>query len=182
MFVESPLPHPSTMFRRQAFESAGGYLETNGPEDYDLWLRMVIGGARVEKVAQILLRWRESEERLSRNDGRYSKASFFQTKLRHFPSLVPTARPLQVWGAGPTARRWTRSLRARGYEIRRIVDCFDHQIGRNVQGYTVESPAAIRREDGLVLAAVGALGAREAIETDLRGRGFEPMRDYLAVA
>jgi len=182
MFVESPLPHPSTMFRREAFERAGGYLETDGPEDYDLWLRMVIGGARVEKVAQVLLRWRESGGRLSRNDARYSKANFFQTKLRHFPSLVPVTRPLQIWGAGPAARRWTRCLRARGYEIRRIVDYLDHQIGRTVQGYTVESPATIRREDGIVLAAVGVLGAREAIETELRGRGFEPLRDYLAVA
>jgi hypothetical protein len=182
MFVESPLPHPSTMFRRDAFERAGGYIETGGPEDYDLWLRMMLGGARVEKVAEVLLRWRETEGRMSRTDGRYAKARFFETKLRHFPSLVPTSRPLQVWGAGPTARRWTRNLRALGYEICRIVDSIDCQIGRTVQGITVESPAAIRRDDGLVLAAVGMLGAREEIETELRRRGFEPLRDYLAVA
>ena len=120
--------------------------------------------------------------RMSRADQRYGKDRFFETKLRHFPSAVATTTPLQVWGTGPTARRWARRLRERGYQIRRFVDIIEKRVGRTVQGLTVEPPSAIDRSDGLVLAAVGLPGAREIIENNLRARGFRATRDYLAVA
>ncbi len=182
LFVESPLPHPSVVFRRTAFSAAGGYVETGGPEDYDLWLRMLLGGAVARKVPARLLRWRDSPRRMSRVDRRYAKQRFFAAKLRHFPALVPKSMPLQLWGTGQTARRWARRLRSAGYEVRRFVDAVGHDIDRSIQGLRVESPAALRREDGLVLAAVGIPGARDLIEADLQSRGFAPLRDYLAVA
>ncbi len=182
IFVESPIPHPTAMFRRQVFDRVGGYVETDGPEDYDLWLRMLLGGARARKIPRVLLRWRDSPARLSRTDRRYGKDRFFETKMRHFSAAVPPSRPLQIWGAGPTARRWSRRLRQQGYTVLRIVDSIDSQIGRTVQGITVESPANLRRDEGIVLAAVGLPGAREMMETELRLCDFRPLRDYLAVA
>lgn len=182
LFVESPLPHPSVVFRRCAFAAAGGYVDTGGPEDYDLWLRMLLGGARATKVPRRLLRWRDSPRRLSRVDRRYAKQRFLATKLRHFPSLLSRATPVQIWGSGRTGRRWTRHLRGAGYDVRRLVDFVDSRVGRTVQGFTVEPPATLRREDGVVLAAVGVPGARTLIEEELRGRGFAAMRDYVAVA
>lgn len=182
LFVESPIPHPTAVFRVSAFERIGGYADTDGPEDYDLWLRLLLTGARVCKVPQSLLRWRESPERLSRADRRYGKDRFLATKVRHFPRAVPIDRPLQLWGAGPTGRRWLRRLRERGYRVNRIVDSLDRQVGRTVQGMTVQSPSTLRREDGMVVAAVGLLGAREIIETDLLQRGFRPLHDFITVA
>jgi glycosyltransferase involved in cell wall biosynthesis len=182
LFVESPLPHPSVTFRRSEFDRAGGYRDTGGPEDYDLWLRMILGGTRARKIPAALLRWRDSPTRLSRDHRRYDKRRFFETKLRHFPKAVPPTTPVQFWGTGPTARRWARNLRESGYEIRRFVDVVVERVGRTVQGLTVEPPTAIDRADGFVLAAVGLLGAREIIERDLQQRGLQPSRDYLAVA
>ncbi len=40
MFVESPLAHPSVCFRRSVVQAAGGYLDGDFPEDYELWLRL----------------------------------------------------------------------------------------------------------------------------------------------
>lgn len=182
LFVESPLPHPSVMFRRTALERAGGYCDTGGPEDYDLWLRMILGGTRARKIPAALLRWRDSPTRLSREDRRYDKRRFFETKLRHFPNAVPPTTPVQFWGTGPTARRWARHLRKSGYEVRRFVDVVEERVGRTVHGLTVDPPSAIERDDGFVIAAVGLLGAREIIERNLQRRGFLPSRDYLAVA
>ncbi len=182
LFVESPLPHPSVVFRRNAFDRAGGYMETDGPEDYDLWLRMILGGAGARKIPRTLLRWRDSPTRMSRTDECYGKNRFFETKVRHFPRAVDRSTPLQFWGTGPTARRWARRLREAGYEIRRFVDILDKRVGRTVQGLTVEPPSALERRDGLIVAAVGLLGAREIIETNLQERGFLPTRDYVAVA
>jgi hypothetical protein len=128
------------------------------------------------------LRWRDSPTRLSRDDQRYDRQRFLETKLRHFPKAVPPTTPVQFWGTGPTARRWARRLRASGYEIRRFVDVVEDRVGRTVHGLEVEPPSAIDRADGFILAAVGLLGAREIIEQTLQRRGLLPSRDYLAVA
>ena len=41
MFKYGPLPHPATMFRKEAFEKVGGYDQSLSPtEDLDFWFRM----------------------------------------------------------------------------------------------------------------------------------------------
>ena len=71
-FVESPIPHPSAMFRRALFDELGGYHESAWPEDYDLWCRALLAGKKFGKpeYAQndYLLRWRDHQGRLSRLD------------------------------------------------------------------------------------------------------------------
>ena len=42
IFVESPLPHPSVMLRKEELQSLGGYQDRGWAEDYDLWLRYFI--------------------------------------------------------------------------------------------------------------------------------------------
>ncbi|MGH7788934.1 MAG: glycosyltransferase, partial [Candidatus Binatia bacterium] len=106
LFVESPIAHPSAMLRRQALVEAGGYRAFDGPEDYDLWLRLLLHGHRAAKVPEVLLRWRDSPRRLSRVDRRYHRRRFLATKIEHFPAAVTRGTPLQIWGAGPTGRRW----------------------------------------------------------------------------
>jgi glycosyltransferase involved in cell wall biosynthesis len=182
LFVESPLAHPSVVFRRDAFIAAGGYRDDGGPEDYDLWMRMLLAGGRARKLRQVLLDWRDSPHRLTRSDPRYGKDRFFATKLRHFPSAVGRDQPLQIWGSGATARRWARALRARGYRIRRFVDFIATQHGRIVQGIPVEPVEHLRSEDGFILAAVGVAGARAVIADHLGARGLRAGEHYLAVA
>ncbi len=46
-FVESPLAHPSVMFRRELLERHGGYRDGDFPEDYELWLRWLDAGVRM---------------------------------------------------------------------------------------------------------------------------------------
>lgn len=63
LFVESPLCHPSVMLRREAFEQVGGYRDTGGPEDYDLWLRLDAARFRMSKLPEVLLTWRHRSGR-----------------------------------------------------------------------------------------------------------------------
>jgi glycosyltransferase involved in cell wall biosynthesis len=182
LFVESPLAHPTVMFRRAAFDAAGGYREFEGPEDYDLWLRLLLGGARAAKVAEVLLRWRESPQRLSRVDPRYHRRRFLRTKLHYFPTAVAAGSALQICGAGATGRSWARQLIGRGYAIRRFIDVAPPRWGRTVHGAVVHPPDIPDRRHGFILAASGAVGARVRIEDWLRQHGLRPWRDYLAVA
>lgn len=182
LFIESPMAHPTVVLSRTAFDAVGGYRETGGPEDYDLWMRLLLRGYRASKVPEVLLHWRDSGCRLTRIDPRYARRRFFETKVRHFPTLLATHRPIQIWGTGPTGRKWGHALRRLGYTIRRFVDIDPGRIGRRKCGAPIEAPSQLRAEDGLVLAAVGLLGARAEIESYLRGRGMRPWKDYVAVA
>lgn len=100
--VESPLAHPSVTFRRELVERWGGYREGDFPEDYELWLRWLEAGVRMDKLAESLLVWNDSPTRLSRCDRRYDKEAFYRLKARypgrwlaahnpHHPAVVRSA-------------------------------------------------------------------------------------------
>jgi hypothetical protein len=182
LFVESPLAHPSVVLSRTALDAVGGYQETGGPEDYDLWMRLLLRGYKAAKVRQVLLQWRDSSRRLTRIDPRYARQRFFDTKVRYFPTLLPKDRPVQIWGTGPTGRKWGHALQRLGYTIRRFADIDPTRIGRRKCGAPIEAPSQLRAEDGFILAAVGLLGARAEIESYLQERGMRPWKDYIAVA
>ena len=47
LFIESPIPNPTAVFRRGALRRLGGYADPAWPEDYDLFLRADRCGMRV---------------------------------------------------------------------------------------------------------------------------------------
>jgi len=51
--------HGSSMYRRVAFEEAGGYIDSGNHEDHDLFLRMIRKGWRAVLVPEYLLEYRE---------------------------------------------------------------------------------------------------------------------------
>jgi glycosyltransferase involved in cell wall biosynthesis len=60
MFLYNPIAHGSVMFKKSAFERAGGYSDTCGPtEDYELWTRLAQLGEFLGLEA-ILYRWRQN--------------------------------------------------------------------------------------------------------------------------
>jgi glycosyltransferase involved in cell wall biosynthesis len=182
LFVESPIAHPSAVVTRSALDAVGGYRDTGGPEDYDLWMRLLLRGYRAGKVGAVLLAWRDSPQRLSRVDPRYRRRRFLDTKVAHFPTAVAPGTPVQIYGAGPTGRAWARALAARGYPVRRFVDVAPQRWHRRIDGVPVHPPARPERRDGFALAASGAPGAREQLEEWFQRCGLRPCDDYLAVA
>lgn len=64
----NPFVHSSVMFRRSAFDTAGGYRldpREHYPEDYDLWSRLAKLGD-VENLAEVLLTYRTTPQGMSR--------------------------------------------------------------------------------------------------------------------
>lgn len=186
-FVESPLAHPSVMFRRGLVERWGGYAEGAFPEDYELWLRWLDAGARMEKLADPLLVWNDSPTRLSRRDPRYAAEAFYRLKARylarwlarhnaHHPAVI-------LWGAGRTTRRRARALVDQGIRVTAFVDIDPRKIGRAIAGRPVLSPSALPPPGtAFVLSYVGSVGARERIDACLRAAGHIPGTDYLLAA
>lgn len=64
-----PVNHPVVMFRKSAVLSAGGYQHFPLFEDYYLWVRMLVNGARFYNIQASLLYFRFSPEMIKRRGG-----------------------------------------------------------------------------------------------------------------
>lgn len=188
IFVESPLPHPTVVIRREWLVQMGGYQDHGWPEDYDLWLRMHLAGARFAKVPRVLLAWRDHETRATRTDSRYAVENFLRAKA-HYLALGPLASAdgVIVWGAGQMGRRLSKHLLRADVAIDAFIDIDPNKIGRQRRGRPVLSPEALmdrwrRLKRPKLLAVVGSHKARPAIRTHLTELGLVEGRDWWAAA
>ena len=180
LFVESPLCHPSVMMRRCALEAVGGYREHTGPEDYELWLRFDAAGFAMAKLPEVLLSWRHRAGRATFTHPRYTLERFRETKAPFLAERVRAAhkRRLVIWGAGPTGRRVARELEPYGLRAQLFIDIDPEKIGRTARQAPIASMDALDVTSDVLVAAVGARGARELIRPELAARGFEEGKDY----
>ncbi|MCB9489757.1 MAG: glycosyltransferase [Deltaproteobacteria bacterium] len=181
IWAECPIAHPSWMMTRAAYDASGGYRERGWPEDYDLLLSMHRAGVRFAKVDEVLLRWRDRPDRLSRTDDRYSPDAFARCKAHHLArGPLAGVREVGVWGAGRTTRKRAEHLVVEGIEIAAYVDVDPKKIGHLVHGRPVLAPADIPRPAPWpMLAYVGSRGAREQIRAVCRELGFVEGTDIL---
>ncbi len=185
-FVESPIPHPSAMVRRELYEQVGGYHDEGWAEDFDLWLRLFEAGVTFSKVERYLYFWREHQERLTRVDGRYSVENFLRCKakfLRRGP--LNGCKRVVIWGAGQTGRRISKHLLRDGAPIEAFVDIDPQKIGSTLRDRPIVGIDELRTSMGpglIVLAAVGSRGARALIRAQLNRIGLREGKDFWCVA
>jgi hypothetical protein len=182
-FVEAPLVHPSVAMRTATLRTLGGWRDLDGPEDYDLWLRAFDAGLRFGKLAEVLLEWRDSPGRLTRNDARYAPAAFARLKAEALARGPLADRPAVVWGAGPIGKSFARALLSAGRNVAAFVEVDPRKIGQRVHGAPVVGVGEARRfEPALHLGAVGQPGARERLRQEARRLGLVDGKDFFAVA
>jgi GT2 family glycosyltransferase len=180
LFVESPVCHPSVMMRRDTLEEVGGYRAFHGPEDYELFLRLDARGHLMAKLPSVYLRWRHRPGRATFRDPRYALERLREVKTPFLTARVRAChKPRRVmWGAGPTGKRLARALEAHDLRFQLFIDVDPDKIGRTARGVTVASMEALNAETDVVVAAVGARGARELIRPALTERGFREGYDF----
>lgn len=188
LFRESPICHPSVMIRRETILQAGGYREIDGPEDYDLWLRLAAGGARFAKVPETLHRWRIHPGSLSRCDRRYRadafrklRWSFLTGYLRErFPHME---RPVWICGAGRAGRKLAAMLERGGRNVVGYIDVDPRKIARAGASGRILPVAALDNEarNGFFLFTAGNWGAADEFEALMVATGRWILRDYLVV-
>ena len=122
IFIESPIPHPSAMIRRDVFEYLGGYRDLDWPEDYDLWLRAYAQGIKMAKPQGILLRWCDWPQRTSRIDPRYQQKRFIRAKAHFLAKTLLHQRSCVIWGAAPTGALLYDCLNNEGIEVQAFID------------------------------------------------------------
>ena len=184
LFVECPLAHPTFMMRREAVAAVGGYRDLGWPEDYDLVIRLWEAGMRFAKVPDVLLKWRDRHDRLSRTSPRYRPGAFRRLKVHALGRTLLAGRDeVVIWGAGPTGKAFSRALSGVGIRVRAFVDPDPRKVGQDIHGASVVPPETVGSYRGtFCLAAVGKGGAREEIRSALGALGWREMLDFCAVA
>ena len=184
-FVESPFAHPSVMFRRDAVVAVGGYQDHGWPEDYDLWMRLFVSGARFTKVPETLYLWRDYPERMSRTHRSYTIPKFRKLKAHYLlQSRLRSRSRITLWGAGREGRWWLREFATAGVEVARLIDVDPKKIGRRIGEIPILPPDTLAsRESGdFIVCAVGARGARLLIRDTLLEFGYTEITDFIFVA
>lgn len=181
--VECPVAHPTWCVRAHVLRRLG-YREDDGPEDYDLLLRLLRDGGRFGMVARRLLAWRDGPGRLSRTDARYALDRFTARKAAHLADTLLAGCPGYVlWGYGATGRALRRALTHHGRHPTSIVEVKPSRIGRVIHGAPVVPIEALPALRGTpIVVSVARAGPRAEIRAILAARGFSELRDFVCAA
>ncbi len=183
-FRESPLAHPSVLFRAGLVTAYGGYADGLFPEDYELWLRWLERGVVMAKLAEPLLEWRDDPARLSRTDQRYAVEAFHAVKAPYLARWLARHNPhhpdVLLIGAGRVTRKRADLLLAQGVRCRAYVDIDPRKVGKTVHGRPVWHREALP-EPGECFAVSFLAGhdAGEDLQAFLEGRGWVLGRDFI---
>jgi len=182
IFIESPLVHPSVLMRREALEAVEGYRD-DGPEDYDLWLRLHARGMRFAKVPEALFCWMDRPDRVTRSSPTYSKEAFRECKARHLATCLGEGRKVVLAG-NREAKHLAATLEKAGLRVVGYVDVNPKRIGTVWEGKPVVGyeDLSARYEGCMLLAAVGSWGVRDVIRGQLASLGYREPEQFLCVA
>ncbi|MDP6583588.1 MAG: glycosyltransferase [Anaerolineales bacterium] len=188
IFVESPVPHPSVMLRKEELQSLGRYQDHGWAEDYDLWLRYFIAGKQIGKIPKVLLYWRDHPSRTSRTDSRYSVENFIKAKVYYLlrgPLL--NRDTIIIWGAGQMGKRISNHLIRSESPVNSFLDINPRKIGQTLRGrpiYSANHLPTLWQQSArpVVLVSVGSHGARSLIRNKMQNWGFNETEDYWCVA
>ncbi len=182
-FVEMPLINPTTMWRKDVASRIGMYRHGDFPEDYEMWLRWLSKGIKIAKIPEVVLKWYDSDERLTRTNPIYSNESFFNIKTKYLANWLKKNNPFHpnvvVWGASKNSRKRAKPLYDNGIEIEYYIDIkMRTNLDREVINYkNIPSPKKI-----FILVYMKQEDAREEIQSFLQSRGFVEGVNYLLVS
>jgi hypothetical protein len=182
-FVESPVAHPTLVFRREVLVRFG-YRDMGWAEDYDLLLRLLAAGRDVGVVPRRLLAWRDGPRRLTRTAPAYAADRFPVCKAAFLAGdfLAGTDRYV-LWGYGGTGRALRRALLAHGKRPSHVVEVHPGRLGQRIHGARVIGIDELLRERFRpIVASVAGERPRGQIREALRAIGFEERRDFVCAA
>ncbi|MDD3876834.1 MAG: glycosyltransferase [Bacteroidales bacterium] len=179
-FVESPLAHPTVMFRKKLIEKYGFYSTDNVPEDYELWLRWMHQSVNFIKLPEKLYIWHDHSQRLSRQHSNYSKEAFQKVKCNYLAQWIQQnnihkERRIIICGAGADSRRNAGCLSAHGIDIFAYTDVKKRQIKERFIPY--EDLKYDR--NAFFITFIAKRGIRTQISEFLNTLGYKLIKDYI---
>ncbi|RLD60473.1 MAG: glycosyltransferase family 2 protein [Bacteroidetes bacterium] len=182
-FIESPIPNPTAMWRKEVAEKFGMYKHGDFPEDYEMWLRWLSKGVKINKLDEVVLKWHDSDTRLTRTNPIYSDSAFYRIKTKYLAEWLQKNNPyypkIAIWGASRISRRRARLLKQYGLEIEYYIDTKrGRQLDKEVLYYSeIPPPGKL-----FILTYIKQMNARDEIQEFLHSRGYREGVDYLLVS
>ncbi len=185
-YIECPLPHPTLLAHRDVWHRLGRYRAFDGPEDYDLVLRAHLLGMRMGKPADVLLDWREHQQRLTHNDSRYRREAFTRCRARAVSAQgsgleLHTGRGVWLCGTGRNARHWHDALVAENVSVRGFVDVYKNGPQRRKRCKPVISYDELPRvrDNALIITALSQPDVRTQLLAYFDQHGWQSGSDYV---
>ena len=186
-FEESPVVHPSVMYKKDLLVTFGGYRNGPFPEDYELWLRCLSKGARFHKLEDILLEWFDSSGRASRNQSQYCQEAFQYTKALYLKSWLNKndlfGKSICAWGAGVVAKKQAKILSQNNIRIKKFYDTDPLKIRKTIEKAPICNIQDIcPRDDEFLLILAGARSIKPKIRSFLEKKKLIAGEHYLFFA
>jgi glycosyltransferase involved in cell wall biosynthesis len=187
-FIDAPIIQPSVCFRRSLIEQYGKYRTSGYPDDYEMWLRWMNAGLRFSKLPEVLLKWRDHENKLTRTSEDYNEAALWSCKSEYLGEWIVKngvgERPILLWGSGRKTRKRLEFLKIlKNLDVRGYIDIDPKKIGQKIDFLEVFDPVtALEIQDGFILAMVGSRGARSEIGAFLNEHAKIEGVDFLFLA
>ncbi len=179
-FIESPLAHPSVMFRKTLVDKHGLYSTDDIPEDYELWLRWMENGVSFYKLPEVLIEWNDHQKRLSRNHSNYSKEAFNFVRsnylTRWIKKEVHASKKIIVCGSSKICRKRAALLQKNGIEISGFTDV---SLRRQKQADVIHYEELTKAEDWFLINFISKRGVGDAIRKYFTTKGFVEGIDFI---
>ncbi len=182
-FIESPIVNPSAMWRQKVSNQYGMYIESDLPEDYELWLRWLSYGVKIGKVKDKVLKWYDSSTRLTRTDKRYSNMAFYKVKspflVDYLKKINPHFPKVTIWGASKISRQRAKLLEKLGVDISGYIDISrKRKLQDNIIYYKEIAPP----QDIFILVYVRQVNMRQQVQKYLESKLFKEGKNYLLIS
>ena len=183
-FEESPIVHPSVVFRKMLFKTYGGYRNGPFPEDYELWLRWQSRGVRICKLKDVLLDWYDGKKRASRIETRYSKPCFQLAKAKYLKAWLDEhkhhQKKLICWGAGKVAKAQIRILIKNNILVEGIYEVDPRKIGKHFLGIPILDVKDFNLQiTEFILVLTGSRNAKDKIKHFLEVKNLVYGKHYI---
>jgi glycosyltransferase involved in cell wall biosynthesis len=87
--IRSPFNHMAVLFKKSAVLFVGGYREIGRFEDYDLWIRLIRAGYKVDNISDVLVYVRIGNNMIMRRSGfKYAQEEFLFLKQQMKNSFI----------------------------------------------------------------------------------------------
>lgn len=85
----NPYNHMTVMFKKQAVQSVGGYMDMPYFEDYWIWARMLKSGYKAKNIDQVLVKVRAGQDMIARRGGlNYARCIIRFEKALHSIGII----------------------------------------------------------------------------------------------
>ena len=134
----------------------------------------------MEKVPEILLRWNDRPERLSRSHPNYSQEAFERVKATYLSRWLQQHNPharIAIWGAGRKTRKRMAPLLAMGLRPDFLIDFEDNHTQESLPVISYKKLKHFPQT--FVLSYVNNRGARSQIRNYMLKMGLTEGYDFL---